>query len=117
METKRQLDVLERRLTEVPYLAGQEYTIADMAVWPWYGILVQGKIYNAGEFLSVHEYPHVIAWADKIAKRPAVQKGKIVNRTWGLLSEQLHERHDSSDFLNKTQDKIQVEAIVPPHAP
>jgi GST-like protein len=114
MEAKRQLSVLERRLTESPYLAGEEYSIADMAVWPWYGILVQGKIYNAGEFLSVHEYPHVLAWADKIALRPAVQRGKIVNKFWGETSEQLLERHESSDFDTNTYDKLLAAATPAP---
>jgi len=98
MEAKRQLDVLNRRLAESRYLAGEDYTIADIAVWPWYGALVQGKIYEAGEFLSVHEYEHVRRWADEIALRPAVQRGRRVNRTWGPEAEQLRERHDASDF-------------------
>jgi GSH-dependent disulfide-bond oxidoreductase len=106
METKRQLDVLDKRLAEHPWLAGDEYTIADMAVWPWYGALVQGKVYGAGEFLQVHEYRHVLRWADTIAARPAVQRGRMVNRAMGEPSEQLHERHDASDFLTKTQDKL-----------
>jgi GST-like protein len=107
METKRQLDVLDRRLAEVEYLAGGEYTIADMAVWPWYGALAQGRVYNAGEFLAVHEYKHVQRWTDAIAQRPAVKRGRMVNRTFGDPSEQLHERHDASDFETKTQDKVQ----------
>ena len=107
MEAKRQMDVLERRLAESEYIAGPEYTIADMAIWPWYGALAKGLIYNdAGTFLSVHEYPHVIAWADKLAARPAVKRGRIVNRTSGNPAEQLHERHDAADFDSKTQDKI-----------
>jgi GSH-dependent disulfide-bond oxidoreductase len=107
METKRQMDVLERRLAESEYIAGPDYTIADMAIWPWYGALAKGLIYgDAGTFLSMHEYPHVIAWADKLAARPAVKRGRIVNRTSGNPAEQLHERHDASDFETKTQDKI-----------
>jgi GSH-dependent disulfide-bond oxidoreductase len=105
MEVKRQLDVLDRLLAERRYLAGEHYTVADMAAWPWYGALVKGQLYAAGEFLSVHEYPHVIRWADEIAQRPAVQRGRKVNRTWGELSSQLHERHEASDFDLKTQDK------------
>ncbi|HEY4081694.1 MAG TPA: glutathione-dependent disulfide-bond oxidoreductase [Burkholderiaceae bacterium] len=106
MEVKRQLDVLDRRLAENTYLAGEDYTIADMAVWPWYGALVKGQIYGAGEFLSVHEYKHVIRWAEQIAERPAVKRGRIVNRRWGEPASQLHERHDASDFDTKTQDKL-----------
>ncbi|MET0291456.1 MAG: glutathione-dependent disulfide-bond oxidoreductase, partial [Steroidobacteraceae bacterium] len=86
--------------------AGDEYTIADMAIWPWYGTLVQGKVYGAAEFLSVHEYEHVLRWADTIGARPAVQRGRMVNRAMGEPAEQLHERHDASDFLTKTQDKL-----------
>jgi len=106
MEVKRQLDVLDRRLAEARYLAGSEYTIADMAVWPWYGALVQGKVYGAGEFLSVHEYTNVLRWTGEIAERPAVKRGRIVNRTFGKPAEQLHERHDASDFDERTQDKV-----------
>ena len=106
MEVKRQLDVLDRLLAERPYLAGDQYSIADMAAWPWYGALAKGQLYGAGEFLSVHEYRHVIRWADEIARRPAVQRGRKVNRTWGEPSSQLHERHDASDFDTKTQDKV-----------
>ncbi|MBI3382723.1 MAG: glutathione-dependent disulfide-bond oxidoreductase [Aquabacterium sp.] len=98
MEVKRQLDVLNRRLAESPYLAGDEYTIADIAVWPWYGALVKGQIYGAGEFLQVQDYTHVVRWADQIAQRPAAQRGRKVNRTWGEPSSQLPERHDASDF-------------------
>ena len=98
MEAKRQMDVLNRRLAESRFLGGADYTIADMAVWPWYGALAKGQIYEAGEFLSVHEYTHVIRWADEIAGRPAVQRGRKVNRTWGAESSQLPERHDASDF-------------------
>ncbi|WP_224652022.1 glutathione-dependent disulfide-bond oxidoreductase [Pectobacterium versatile] len=98
METKRQLDVLNRRLAESRYLAGDSYTIADIAVWPWYGGLVQNVLYSAGEFLSVHDYTHVIRWADEIATRPAVIRGRKVNRTWGEESEQVAERHQASDL-------------------
>lgn len=98
METKRQLDVLNRRLAESRYLAGDSYTIADIAVWPWYGGLVQNAIYSAAEFLSAHEYTHVIRWADEIAARPAVIRGRKVNRTWGDESEQVAERHQASDL-------------------
>ncbi|POE06816.1 glutathione-dependent disulfide-bond oxidoreductase [Pectobacterium odoriferum] len=98
METKRQLDVLNRRLAESRYLASDSYTIADIAVWPWYGGLVQNALYSAGEFLSVHEYTHVIRWADEIAARPAVIRGRKVNRTWGEESEQVAERHQASDL-------------------
>jgi GST-like protein len=106
MEVKRQLDVLDRLLAERPYLAGEQYTIADMATWPWYGALVRGQLYGAAEFLSVHEYRHVIRWAEAIAQRPAVQRGRKVNRTWGEPADQLHERHEASDFELKTQDKV-----------
>ncbi|MET3390048.1 MULTISPECIES: glutathione-dependent disulfide-bond oxidoreductase [Variovorax] len=108
METKRQLDVLDRRLAESRYLAGDEYTIADIAVWPWYGALAKGQLYEAGEFLQVSEYRNVVRWADEIAKRPAVQRGRMVNRTWGQPTSQLHERHDASDFDTRTQDKLQA---------
>lgn len=107
MEVKRQLDVLNRRLADNPYVGGDAYTIADMAIWPWYGALVKGLVYEAGEFLQVHEYTHVIRWADEIAKRPAVQRGRMVNRITGALESQLHERHDASDFETNTQDKLQ----------
>jgi GSH-dependent disulfide-bond oxidoreductase len=105
MEVKRQLDVLDRRLAESPYLAGNEYSIADMSVWPWYGTLVKGQLYEAGEFLQVQEYKNVLRWTDQIAKRPAVQRGRMVNRTWGQPASQLHERHEASDFDTQTQDK------------
>ncbi|MFC3059404.1 glutathione-dependent disulfide-bond oxidoreductase [Paenirhodobacter populi] len=98
METKRQLDVLDRRLAETEYVAGSDYTIADMAIWPWYGGLVKGWSYGAAEFLSVQDYTNVLRWADQIFARPAVKRGRIVNRTWGEPSEQLRERHDASDF-------------------
>ncbi|MBZ2169943.1 glutathione-dependent disulfide-bond oxidoreductase [Marinobacter sp. F4216] len=106
MEVKRQLDVLDKQLAEQPFVAGDEYTIADMAIWPWYGILVRGALYGAAEFLQVHTYENVCRWADQIALRPAVQRGRMVNRTWGDPEEQLHERHDASDFETKTQDKL-----------
>ncbi|OYT99930.1 MAG: glutathione-dependent disulfide-bond oxidoreductase [Burkholderiales bacterium PBB1] len=106
MEVKRQLDVLDRRLADNEYLAGQDYTIADIAVFPWYGALLKGTIYGAAEFLSVHEYRHLQRWVDAIAARPAVKRGRMVNRTWGEPSEQLHERHEASDFDTKTQDRM-----------
>jgi GST-like protein len=106
MEVKRQLDVLDRRLKEAEFVAGSAYTIADMAILPWYGGLVKGWAYNAGEFLSVHEYRNVNRWADQLLARPAVKRGRMVNRTSGDPSEQLHERHDASDFETRTQDKI-----------
>jgi GST-like protein len=106
METKRQLDVLDRRLAESEYVAGPDYTIADMAIWPWYGGMVKGLLYGAGEFLAVHEYRNLIRWADAVAARPAVRRGRIVNRLQGEPSQQLHERHDASDFDTKTQDKV-----------
>ncbi|MFN7308491.1 MAG: glutathione-dependent disulfide-bond oxidoreductase, partial [Alphaproteobacteria bacterium] len=106
METKRQLDVLDRRLAESPYLGGDDYTIADIAVWPWYGGLVKGFLYGAAEFLGVHEYKHVQRWAEAIFARPAVKRGRMVNRVTGEPAEQLHERHDASDFATKTQDKL-----------
>ncbi|MBK5914982.1 glutathione-dependent disulfide-bond oxidoreductase [Rhodocyclus purpureus] len=108
MEVKRQLDVLERRLADNPYVAGDEYTIADIAIWPWYGALVRGELYDAGEFLQVHEYGNVIRWADEIASRPAVQRGRRVNRVNGPLESQLRERHDASDFDTRTQDKLEA---------
>ena len=110
MEVKRQLDVLDRRLADNKYLAGDDYTIADIAVWPWYGGLAKGLLYGAGEFLSVQEYKHVQRWTDAIAARPAVQRGRKVNRTWGDPASQLHERHDASDFDTRTQDKIGADA-------
>jgi len=106
METKRQLDVLDRRLAESKYLGGDDYTIADIAVWPWYGGLAKGLLYGAGEFLAVHEYKNVQRWADEIGARPAVRRGRIVNRLQGDPAAQLHERHDASDFDLKTQDKV-----------
>jgi GST-like protein len=98
METKRQLDVLNQHLAKNEFMAGKDYTIADMAIWPWYGAMVKGILYEAAEFLSVHEYTNVIRWADQIAERPAVQRGRMVNRVWGDPASQLPERHDASDF-------------------
>jgi GST-like protein len=106
MEVKRQLDVLDRRLAEHEYLSGGDYSIADIAVWPWYGALAKGLLYGGGEFLSVHEYKNVLRWTDAIAKRSAVKRGRMVNRISGDPASQLHERHDASDFETKTQDKI-----------
>lgn len=106
METKRQLDVLDRRLAENEYVAGSEYTIADMAIWPWYGGMVKGWNYGAGEFLSVHEYKNLLRWADQLHARPAVRRGRMVNRVSGDPAGQLRERHDASDFETSTQDKV-----------
>jgi GST-like protein len=106
MEVKRQLDVLDRQLAENPFIAGDEYTIADIAIFPWYGNLALGRQYNAGKFLDVASYKNVVAWAKKLDARPAVKRGRMVNRTSGEPHEQLRERHDASDFDTKTQDKI-----------
>ena len=106
MEVKRQMDVLDRRLGETRYLAGADYTIADMAVWPWYGAMAKGVLYGAGEFLSVDDYKNVQRWTDEIAERPAVKRGRMVNRTFGEPSSQLLERHEASDFDTHTQDKL-----------
>jgi GST-like protein len=106
MEVKRQLDVLDRRLAESEYLAGNDYTIADIAVWPWYGGLAKGLLYGGGEFLQVQDYKNVQRWTDAIAARPAVKRGRMVNRVSGDPASQLHERHDASDFETMTQDKI-----------
>jgi GST-like protein len=106
MEVKRQLDVLDRRLEGSPYIAGDSYTIADIAIFPWYGGLVKGWAYGAAEFLSVQDYTHVQRWADLLLERPAVQRGRMVNRVFGEPSSQLHERHDAGDFETNTQDKI-----------
>jgi GSH-dependent disulfide-bond oxidoreductase len=105
METKRQLDVLDKRLAQTRFMAGDDYTIADMAIWPWYGGLAKGWLYDSAEFLAVHEYRHVQRWADEIHDRPAVQRGRMVNRVSGEPSGQLHERHDASDFDTQTEDK------------
>lgn len=107
MEVKRELDVLDRRLAEVEYFAGDEYSIADMAIWAWYGVLAQGKIYDAGEFLEVESYKNVQRWQKAVAARPAVIRGRMVNRAFGPLEEQLRERHDASDFDLRTQDKLE----------
>lgn len=106
MEVKRQLDVLDRHFAQQRFLAGDDYTIADMATWPWYGQLVQGQLYGAGTFLQVQEYAHVRRWAEEIAQRPAVRRGRMVNRTFGDPASQLHERHDASDFELRTADKL-----------
>ncbi|MEL6372773.1 MAG: glutathione-dependent disulfide-bond oxidoreductase [Pseudomonadota bacterium] len=106
METKRQLDVLDRHLAENEFMAGDAYTIADMAIWPWYGALARGLLYDAGTFLQVHEYKNVNRWTEMIGARPAVKRGRMVNRVQGDPASQLHERHDASDFDTKTQDKI-----------
>ena len=108
MEVKRQLDVLDKRLADHEYLGGADYTIADIATWPWYGGLVQGLLYNAGEFLQVQEYKNMKRWSDAIAARPAAKRGKMVNRTFGEPSSQLQERHDASDFDTRTQDKLEA---------
>ena len=106
MEVKRQMDVLNRRLADSPYLGGDTYTIADIAVWPWYGALAKGLVYEAGEFLQVQDYTHVQRWADEIGTRPAVKRGRMVNRVMGNPASQLHERHEASDFDTQTQDKL-----------
>ncbi len=106
MEVKRQLDVLDRHLANNKYMCGDQYTIADIAIWPWYGALMQNKVYEAAEFLQTQEYKHLARWTEEISQRAAVKRGIMVNRTWGELNEQLHERHDASDFDLKTQDKI-----------
>ncbi len=110
MEVKRQMDVLNRQLAEHRYISGEQYTIADMAIWPWYGALSKGQQYEAGEFLQVSDYPHVIRWADEVALRPAVKRGRMVNRVVGPLETQLHERHDAGDFATRTQDKLQIQS-------
>ncbi len=106
MEVKRQLDVLDRHLADNRYMVGDEYTIADMAIWPWYGAVVKNIVYGAAEFLEAHTYKNVIRWADEVAKRPAVKRGRMVNKTFGEPATQLHERHDASDFERRTQDKL-----------
>ena len=108
MEVKRQLDVLDRRLAESAYLAGDDYSIADMAVWPWYGALAQGLVYDAAEFLQVQEYKNLQRWTDQIGERPAVKRGRMVNRVSGEPSGQLRERHEASDFDTRTQDKLEA---------
>ncbi|MCA0894090.1 glutathione-dependent disulfide-bond oxidoreductase [Microbulbifer agarilyticus] len=106
MEVKRQLDVLDRQLAEHPFIAGREYTIADMAIWPWYGAVLKNEAYDAAEFIEAHTYKNVNRWVDEVGERPAVQRGAMVNRAWGDPAKQLHERHDASDFELRTQDKI-----------
>ncbi|MCL6283414.1 glutathione-dependent disulfide-bond oxidoreductase [Ruegeria sp. 2012CJ41-6] len=110
MEAKRQLDVLERELADKDFIAGDDYTIADMAIWPWYGQLVLGRLYDAAEFLDVESYENVLRWARKIDARPAVSRGRMVNRAFGEPHRQLHERHDASDFEHRTQDKLEPAA-------
>jgi GST-like protein len=109
METKRQLDVLNRHLAENTYMAGDEYSIADIAIWSWYGALALGRLYEAAEFLDVESYEHVQRWAKAINERPAVKRGVMVNRAWGDLDKQLRERHDAEDFETRTQDKLEPE--------
>ena len=109
MEAKRQLDVLDRRLADHAYVGGEQYSIADMAIWPWYGALCLGQLYDAAEFLDVSSYQHLQRWSRQIDERPAVQRGRMVNRTWGPDEQQLHERHEASDFETKTQDKLGTE--------
>ncbi|PBN45422.1 glutathione-dependent disulfide-bond oxidoreductase [Sphingobium sp. D43FB] len=109
MEVKRQLDVLDRHLADNAYMAGDDYSIADIAIWPWYGGLVLGRAYEAAEFLDVASYTHVVRWAQQIDARPAVKRGRMVNKANGPLEEQLHERHDARDFATRTQDKLQSE--------
>lgn len=106
MEVKRQMDVLDRRLAETPYVAGDEYTIADMAIWPWYGQLAKGLLYEAGEFLEVHTYTNVVRWSEQLFERPAVKRGRMVNRVTGDPASQLRERHEASDFDTKTEDNV-----------
>jgi GST-like protein len=108
MEAKRQLDVLDRRLAETEYIAGAEYTVADMAIWPWYGLLALGELYDAGEFLQVSEYNNLQRWTKQVAARSAVRRGRMVNRTTGDLSSQLHERHEAVDFETRTQDRLEA---------
>jgi GSH-dependent disulfide-bond oxidoreductase len=103
MEVKRQLDVLDKHLAENEYMTGTTYSIADIAIWPWYGALVKGLLYNGGEFLAVQDYKHVLRWTELIAARPAVKRGRMVNRAWGEPESQLHERHDAGDFDTKAQ--------------
>lgn len=111
MEVKRQMDVLDRELSRHRYLGGDEYSIADVATWPWYGNLVLGELYGAGEFLQVEGYKNLRRWAEEILDRPAVRRGRKVNRTWGEPSDQLHERHDATDFDLKTQDKLTAPSV------
>ena len=108
MEVKRQMDVLDRHLANHRYFCGDEFTIADIAIWPWYGNLVFNTLYDAAEFLDASSYKHLTRWANEVKKRPAVARGRMVNRTWGELEEQLHERHDANDFETRTADKLEV---------
>ena len=108
MEVKRQLDVLDRHLADNEYMCGDEYTIADIAIWPWYGQLLFNRLYNAAEFIDATSYTHVMRWAKEIDKRETVKRGRMVNRVRGELNEQLRERHDAKDFLTKTQDKLEA---------
>lgn len=110
MEVKRQLDVLDKQLANNEYICGAEYSIADIAIWPWYGALVLNRLYDAGEFLDVASYKNVMRWAESIDQRAAVKRGVMVNKSWGELSTQLHERHDASDFTERTQDKLETES-------
>ena len=113
MEVKRQLDVLDKHLAASRYMAGDDYTIADISIWPWYGTLAKGQLYGSGEFLQVHEYKNVLRWTDEIAKRPTARRGRMVNRTWGDPASQLHERHDASDFELRTQAKLNPTPAAP----
>jgi GST-like protein len=106
MEAKRQLDVLDRRLASSEYVAGRDYSLADIAIWPWYGVLAKGELYEAGEFLQVQDYKNIQRWTETVGARPAVKRGRMVNRVTGDPSTQLHERHDASDFETRTQDKV-----------
>lgn len=110
MEVKRHLDLLDQRLAKNEYVGGDTYSVADMAIWPWYGALVMGQVYNAGEFLDVASYTHVVRWTKQIAERPAAKRGRMVNRSFGPLESQLRERHDASDFETKTQDKLEAKS-------
>lgn len=109
MEVKRQLDVLDKQLADNTFICGDDYSIADIAIWPWYGALVLNRLYDAGEFLDVASYKNLKRWAENIDQRPAVKRGVMVNKTWGELSSQLHERHNASDFTERTQDKLEAE--------
>ncbi|MFT6094785.1 MAG: GST-like protein [Pseudohongiellaceae bacterium] len=111
MEVKRQLDVLDRHLADNRYMCGDEYSIADIAIWPWYGAVYTGAVYDAAEFLDTKSYSNLGRWADEIAEREAVKRGRIVNRAWGPLEEQLRERHSASDFEDRTQDKLEAEEL------
>jgi len=111
MEVKRQLDVLDRHLAENRYMCGDEYSIADIAIWPWYGAVYSGAVYDAAEFLDTKSYSNLGRWAEEISEREAVKRGRIVNRSWGPLDKQLRERHSASDFENRTQDKLEVEEL------